>query len=65
MNEQQERLQAMAAGVQDRVSGKLVDIRWAFMVRGVFAALFIFLALRLKKLKGRLDEMGISKSGPK
>jgi hypothetical protein len=46
------------------VSSKLGEIWWAFMVRGVFAALFIFLALRLKQLKGRMDGMEISKSDP-
>lgn len=39
VNEQEERLRSIAAGVQSRVSGKLGDIWWAFMLRGVFAGL--------------------------
>lgn len=37
MNERKEPLQSLAAGVQSRVSSKLGDIWWAFMLRGVFA----------------------------
>ena len=37
MNERQERLRSLAAGMQSRVSGKLSDLWWAFMLRGVFA----------------------------
>jgi len=37
MNERQERLRSLAAGIQSRVSGKLSDLWWAFMLRGVFA----------------------------
>jgi hypothetical protein len=37
MNEQEEHLRFLAAGVQTRVSSKLSDIWWAFMWRGVFA----------------------------
>jgi hypothetical protein len=39
MNEQREQLQSLAAGVRSRVSGKLGDIWWVFMLRGVFAGL--------------------------
>ncbi len=38
MNERKELLQSLAAGVQSRVSGRLGDIWWAFMLRGAFAA---------------------------
>ena len=45
MNEQKEQLRSIAAGVQSRVSGKLGDIWWAFMLRGVFAGLVGICAL--------------------
>ncbi len=45
MNERKEPLQSLAAGVQSRVSGKLGDIWWAFMLRGAFAALLGICAL--------------------
>jgi uncharacterized membrane protein HdeD (DUF308 family) len=37
MNKREERLRFLAAGAQNRVSSKLGDIWWAFMLRGVFA----------------------------
>jgi uncharacterized membrane protein HdeD (DUF308 family) len=37
VKERQERLQALAAEARDRVSGKLGDLWWAFMARGIFA----------------------------
>ena len=39
MDEREERLRSLAAGVQGRVSAKVGDIWWAFMLRGVFAGL--------------------------
>jgi uncharacterized membrane protein HdeD (DUF308 family) len=45
MNERQERLRAMAAGAQNRVSSKLGDIWWAFMMRGIFAGVLGLIAL--------------------
>jgi uncharacterized membrane protein HdeD (DUF308 family) len=38
MNERNEPLWSLAAGMQSLVSAKLGDIWWAFMLRGVFAA---------------------------
>jgi uncharacterized membrane protein HdeD (DUF308 family) len=37
MDDRQERLRAIAAGAQIRVSGKLDDMWWAFLLRGLFA----------------------------
>jgi uncharacterized membrane protein HdeD (DUF308 family) len=37
MNERNEPLQSLAAGIQSHVSSKLGDIWWVFMLRGVFA----------------------------
>ena len=37
MNERNEPLRSLAAGMQSRVSAKLGDIWWAFMLRGAFA----------------------------
>jgi uncharacterized membrane protein HdeD (DUF308 family) len=45
MNERKEPLQSLAAGVHSRVSGKLGDIWWAFMLRGVFAGVLGIFAL--------------------
>jgi uncharacterized membrane protein HdeD (DUF308 family) len=45
MNEQEERLRFLAAGVQNRVSSKLGDIWWAFMLRGAFAGILGICAL--------------------
>src|SRR6202140_1154771 len=45
MNERNEALGALAAGIQSRVSGKLGDIWWAFMLRGVFAGVLGICAL--------------------
>jgi uncharacterized membrane protein HdeD (DUF308 family) len=45
MNEQEERLRFLAAGVQNRVSSKLGDIWWFFMLRGVFAGILGICAL--------------------
>jgi hypothetical protein len=45
MNEQREQLRSITAGVRSRVSGKLGDIWWAFMLRGVFAGLLGICAL--------------------
>ena len=45
MNERKEPLRSLAAGVQSRVSGKLGDIWWAFMLRGVFAGVLGICAL--------------------
>jgi len=45
MNERQERLQALATEARDRVSGKLGDFWWAFMVRGIFAGVLGLIAL--------------------
>jgi uncharacterized membrane protein HdeD (DUF308 family) len=45
MNERKEPLRSLAAGVQSRVSGKLGDIWWAFMLRGVFAGVLGMCAL--------------------
>jgi uncharacterized membrane protein HdeD (DUF308 family) len=45
MNERNEPLRSLAAGMQSRVSGKLGDIWWAFLLRGVFAAVLGICAL--------------------
>jgi uncharacterized membrane protein HdeD (DUF308 family) len=45
MNERNEPLGSLAAGIQSRVSGKLGDIWWAFMLRGVFAGVLGICAL--------------------
>ena len=45
MNERMEPLGSLAAGIQRRVSGKLGDIWWAFMLRGVFAGVLGICAL--------------------
>src|SRR6266852_5571474 len=45
MNERKEPLRSLAAGMQSRVSGKLGDIWWAFMLRGVFAGVLGTFAL--------------------
>ena len=45
MNERQERMQALAAEARDRVSGKLGDLWWAFMARGIFAGVLGLIAL--------------------
>jgi uncharacterized membrane protein HdeD (DUF308 family) len=45
MNERNEPLGSLAAGMQSRVSGKLGDIWWAFMLRGVFAGILGIFAL--------------------
>src|ERR1700687_5803248 len=45
MNERNEPLGPLAAGIQSRVSGKLGDIWWAFMLRGVFAGVLGICAL--------------------
>jgi uncharacterized membrane protein HdeD (DUF308 family) len=45
MNERNEPLGSLAAGMQSRVSGKLRDIWWAFMLRGVFAGVLGIFAL--------------------
>jgi uncharacterized membrane protein HdeD (DUF308 family) len=45
MNKREERLQFLAAGAQTRVSSKLGDIWWAFMLRGVFAGMLGICAL--------------------
>ena len=45
MNEREETLRFLAAGMQSRVSGKLGDIWWAFMLRGVFAGVLGVCAL--------------------
>ena len=45
MNERNELLGSIAAGIQSRVSGKLGDIWWAFMLRGVFAGVLGIFAL--------------------
>ena len=45
MNERTEPLRSLAAGVQSRVSGKLGDIWWTFMLRGVFAGVLGICAL--------------------
>jgi uncharacterized membrane protein HdeD (DUF308 family) len=37
INQRQQRLQAFGAGVRSRVSSRLGDVWWAFMLRGVFA----------------------------
>ena len=37
MNKREERLRFLGAGARNRVSSKLGDIWWAFMLRGVFA----------------------------
>jgi len=39
MNEQREQLRSIAVGARSRVSDRLADIWWAFMLRGVFAGL--------------------------
>src|ERR1700732_2990460 len=45
MNERMEPLGSLGAGMQSRVSGKLGDIWWAFMLRGVFAGVLGIFAL--------------------
>jgi uncharacterized membrane protein HdeD (DUF308 family) len=45
MNERNEPLGSLAAGMQSRVSAKLGDIWWAFMLRGVFAGVLGICAL--------------------
>ena len=45
MNERMEPLGSLAAGMQSRVSAKLGDIWWAFMLRGVFAGVLGIFAL--------------------
>src|ERR1700732_2066970 len=45
MNKREERLRFRAAGAQNRVSSKLGDIWWAFMLRGVFAGVLGIFAL--------------------
>lgn len=45
MNEREERMQALAAEARDRVSGKLGDLWWAFMARGIFAGALGLIAL--------------------
>jgi uncharacterized membrane protein HdeD (DUF308 family) len=45
MNERNEPLGSLAAGMQSRVSAKLGDIWWAFMLRGVFAGVLGIFAL--------------------
>src|SRR5258708_23582678 len=45
MNERNEPLGSLAAGIQSRVSGKLGDIWLAFMLRGVFAGVLGIFAL--------------------
>ena len=45
MNERKEPLGSLAAGMQSLVSAKLGDIWWAFMLRGVFAAVLGTFAL--------------------
>ena len=45
MNERNEALGSLAAEIQSRVSGKLGDIWWAFMLRGVFAGVLGIFAL--------------------
>src|SRR5258708_26268239 len=45
MNERMEPLGSLAAGMQSRVSAKLGDIWWAFMLRGVFAGVVGIFAL--------------------
>lgn len=44
-NEIQDRLRSRTAGVQGRISGKLGDLWWAFMLRGVFAGVLGICAL--------------------
>ena len=41
----EERFRLLAAGAQNRVSSKLGDIWWAFMLRGVFAGVLGVCAL--------------------
>jgi uncharacterized membrane protein HdeD (DUF308 family) len=45
MNEREEPLRSLGAGVWSRVSAKLGDIWWAFMLRGVFAGVLGICAL--------------------
>src|ERR1700747_3012244 len=45
MNEREEPLRSLGAGVRSRVSAKLGDIWWAFMLRGVFAGVLGIFAL--------------------
>jgi len=45
MNERMEPLGSLAAGMHSRVSAKLGDIWWAFMLRGVFAGVLGIFAL--------------------
>ncbi len=45
MNERNEPFGSIAAGIQSRVSGKMGDIWWAIMLRGVFAGVLGICAL--------------------
>ena len=45
MNEREERLRALGLELRDQVSGKLGDVWWKFMLRGVFAAMLGIFAL--------------------
>jgi len=45
MDEREERVRAAAAQVRSAVSGKLGDVWWAFLLRGVFAGLLGIFAL--------------------
>jgi uncharacterized membrane protein HdeD (DUF308 family) len=45
MNKREERLRFLAEGAQNRVSSRLGDIWWAFMLRGVFAGVLGICAL--------------------
>jgi uncharacterized membrane protein HdeD (DUF308 family) len=45
MNERNEPLGSLASGIRGRVSAKLGDIWWAFMLRGVFAGVLGIFAL--------------------
>ena len=45
MNEREERLRAVGMEVRGRVSGKLGDVWWAFMLRGVLAGMLGIFAL--------------------
>ena len=45
MNEREERLRAVGLELRGQVSGKLGDVWWKFMLRGVFAGMLGFFAL--------------------
>ena len=45
MNEREERLRAVGVEVRSKVSGKLGDVWWAFMLRGVLAGMLGIFAL--------------------